>query len=434
MTIIQRDIQTVLKVDNLSTTDLAAGEFKELELDEFIYIGGLGYNTQRYFPKTRILGFKGCLSNVKLNKITFLEGAKERAVNFIVGGDVVFHCVKEDYTPVTFISPSSFARIVVPASRNDRRGALTIQFKFRTYKEEGLIISRPAVKVQMYLKLKGSSLNLMVIATNSSILLKLGKNLANGNWHQVVVNINGSMLFLQLNKEFAQAKLTKNTKAATNKLYSKSKIKLYVGRGEQYNQPSFLGCLLHLQINKYKIHSRQFTRAKYKQGVLSDMCKIRNWCFPNKCQNNGKCLQDFRYFRCDCSTIDYEGPRCEIPIFKRTCAQYRDIGLANDSYCLVRSSVSDATSTFTVLCKTMTKGRTITVMKHSKMKETAIKVQSARIASNLYSHSLHYQASLDQVEKLIDNSLYCKQSVRFDCHRLVQHSCTTKTTGDHFTT
>ena len=420
--VLRKGKQTDLKVDKLHEVDLTAGSPKRLHLDEYFYIGGLGNNTKRYFPRTDISTFTGCLSNVQLNDIKLLEGAQQKTLNFIVSGDIVFQCGLEDYSPVTFISPLSYVKFVLQQSRNDQINTLVISFKFRTYVEDGLIISRRAVKVKMYLKLKQSSLHLDIIATNSRTLLKIGKNLANGNWYKVVANISGSLVSLQLNNEFARANLTNVNKGIIRKFCA---VKLYVGRDEDKRTHSgFVGCLLNLQVNTHNIKPSQFIQGKYQGVVIDRPCEIKNRCFPNNCQNEGKCQQtDDVSFSCDCSGIEYDGPRCEISIYKRTCSEYRAIGLVNDSRCLIRSRSSGTVtrrSPFTALCKLATKERTITIVEHKNMKETGIQLQTANVIHNLSSHTIHYPASPEQLKDLIDDSLNCRQHVRFDCHRLVQ--------------
>lgn len=423
MNVLRTDRKTVLHVDNLRTTHVIDGSLKRLLLNDFFYLGGLSNNAKKYFPKTDVSTFTGCLSDVQLNNdFDFLKGAQQKTSNFTVSGDVVFQCNPENYSPVTFISRLSYVKFVLQPSVI--QNALVIRFEFRTYIEDGLIISRSAFKVKMYLKLKQSSLHLNIIAPKSRILLKTGNNLANGNWYKVVANISASLISLQLNNEFDHANVNNESKKFIQKFCNASKVKIYVGRHhKQQKHLAFVGCLLNLQVNTHKIQSSQFTRATYMKGVISNICQIKNNCFPNKCQNEGKCQQNYVSFSCDCSGIEYEGFRCEIPIYRRNCAEYKDIGLVNDSYCLLRSSGKETRkSLFTALCKITRKGRTTTVVKHTKMKETAIQLQSARVTANLYSHTFQYQASRAQVKELIDDSLHCRQYIRFDCKRLVQIS------------
>ena len=400
----------------MKATYLTAGKRKQLDLDDYFYIGGLGHNAKRYFPKTEIATFRGCLSSVKIDDTNILEGAQERALNFKIRGDVSFSCVLEEYKPVTFISPLSFVKFVVPTV-NQQNGALEMTFKFRTYHKEGLLLSRRALKIKMYLRLQKGSLCLDVIAPNSTTSLKLGQNLDNGYWQEVTANITGSTVSLKLNNEFSQASVRNESTWIIQKFCTMSKMKLYAGRDHQRKYSSFVGCLLGLQITKYKIRPEQLTQAKYTQGVISERCHITNRCFPNKCQNKGKCFQDYASFRCDCSRTEYEGLRCETLIYKRTCVEYRKMGLANDSFCLLRTVGKGSNPPFTALCNTTARDRTLTVIKHTKMKEAAVKQHSARRTSLLYSHTFQYQASLKQMKGLIDNSKNCRQYVRFDCHR-----------------
>ena len=406
--------KTELTLDGSSNTQLARGDFKELNLDDFIYIGGLGSNRRRYFLNDGARGFRGCMKNVNFDNIPILDQARAKARNFQVHGTITYQCLMERYEPVTFNAPDSFVKLTVPKLSQDNN-TFSTSFKFRTFHKEGVLVSRRAIKVKTYLRLDAGSLLYDITANGAKTVLKLGNDLDDGDWHEVNATIHASGAKVTLDGRPKETKLL-NQSTLMLEFANKSRLKIFAGRGgPQDRYYGFVGCLLDLKIDSHKIKKKEFRQAEFSRGIYSGKCMTINRCYPNPCKNDGKCFQDYKSYYCDCSSMEFVGLNCEDSIYKQTCKEYRQMGLKKDAFCLMGGDKRGKPKTYTALCNVTDADRSYTVITHMKMGRTLVK--DAAIKFELYDHEIIYQAKMEQIKALIDSSKECRQYIRYDCLR-----------------
>ena len=101
-----------LTVDGITNsrqnTDL---DFEQLNLDQYLYVGGLGASKkldESCLDISKKKNFIGCLSNVRFNSLDLLYGAHEKFTGYRSYGDLAFKCPnKNNYDIIGLVSEAS---------------------------------------------------------------------------------------------------------------------------------------------------------------------------------------------------------------------------------------------------------------------------------------------------------------------------------------
>ena len=323
---------TNITLDSYTVTELARQRrFHVLNLDTLIYVGGMGNDVSKN-------GFRGCLADVNFDDTNLLVGAFTRDKRFVVHGAIANQCSFEEYSPLTFSSRNSYVKFLKIRKRSMSTDTFSTSFKFRTFIKEGAILSTTAVKVNFQLKLVSGSLLFEITADNGSknMSVQVGRNLNDGEWHTVEAIVHQISVTLTVDGESETMRIIDQSITKRKKLVNKLRLHVVVGKALG---KSFVGCLLNLKIDNHMIGHQEIQRLDdLGRSVMVKVgkCEARNRCYPNPCKNGGKCDQDYRTYHCNCSDTEFEGETCEDTIYKQTCEEYRQIGLSEDSYCLVR--------------------------------------------------------------------------------------------------
>ena len=412
VTLTQEGRQAILKVDSVSSSRILLEAYQELNLD-IVYIGGMKLGTYKYYRVRGKRDFRGCISDLIFRDTNLISGAKGELPGYNAEGKVSFKCEELDYRVVTMSNPNVGFRVTVKKLPADN-DTFYASFRFRTLVEEGLLLSRSAIKVKLHLRLSAGSLLYDVTAPNGSkVELSLGSKLDDGEWHNVNASVRGREVRLQLDGRTRTRPL--NHSLLMQEFANRSRLKIFLGGFDDNRDfPGFVGCILNLQIDSQKIFLRNLKKSKHTNEDLKYSCRLENRCQPNPCKNGGYCSQNWQRFYCDCKHTQFEGETCEISKYKPTCEYYRAMGLKTSMLCLI-DSVGDG-NPFTALCNvTDVPKRTYTIINHNKM--TKIPVKDASVVGTQYEHEITYSnsISMQQIIKLIENSKECRQHIRFHC-------------------
>lgn len=412
VSLIQEGRLTKLKVDSVESSSIIRETYKDLNLDT-IYVGGMKRATYSLYDVTGTRNFRGCLEDLTFRGKNLISGAKGELLGYNSVGKVSFKCEELDYRVVTMSNPNVGFRVTVKKLPADN-DTFYASFRFRSHVEEGLLLSRSAVKVKLHLRLSAGSLLYDVTAPNGSkTVLRLGSDLDDGEWHNVNASVRGREVRLQVDGKTRTKPL--NNSLLMQEFANRSRLKIFLGGFDDNRDfPGFVGCILNLQIDSQKIFLRNLKKSKHTNEDLKYACRLENRCQPNPCKNGGHCSQDWQRFYCDCARTQFEGDTCEISKYRPACEYYRAMGLKTSMRCLI-DSVGDG-NPYTALCNvTDDPKRTYTIINHNKM--TKIRVSDANIIGTLYKHDITYSnsISMQQIIKLIENSKECRQHIRFHC-------------------
>lgn len=412
VSLIQEGRLTKLKVDSVESSSIIRETYKDLNLDT-IYVGGMKRATYSLYDVTGTRNFRGCLEDLTFRGKNLISGAKGELLGYNSVGKVSFKCEELDYRVVTMSNPNVGFRVTVKKLPADN-DTFFASFRFRSHVEEGLLLSRSAVKVKLHLRLSAGSLLYDVTAPNGSkTVLRLGSDLDDGEWHNVNASVRGREVRLQVDGKTRTKPL--NNSLLMQEFANRSRLKIFLGGFDDNRDfPGFVGCISNLQIDSQKIFLRNLKKSKHTNEDLKYACRLENRCQPNPCKNGGHCSQDWQRFYCDCARTQFEGDTCEISKYRPACEYYRAMGLKTSMRCLI-DSVGDG-NPYTALCNvTDDPKRTYTIINHNKM--TKIRVSDANIIGTLYKHEITYSNSISvqQIIKLIENSKECRQHIRFHC-------------------
>lgn len=417
VTLIQQGRTATLEVDLRSNLKIIQEEFYDLDISGNLFVGGMSSSDYtKYHLKKDTRNFRGCVENLTFQGKNLLREAESGLQGYKVHRSVKFECEKPDYRVVTMANPNSGFRVTVRKLPADN-DTFSTSFQFRSHIKDGLLLSRSAIKVKVYLRLSAGTLRYDVTAPNGSkTMLSVGSNLDDGEWHQVNASVKAKEVRLQLDGE-TRAKPLNHSLLLMLDFANKSRLKIFLG-GYDDNKPfsGFVGCLLNLQIDSQRITLKNLKQSKHTNEDLRYTCRLQNRCEPNPCRNQGRCSQNWEQYHCDCEYTEFEGEKCDIPIYRPTCEYYRAMGLKRSEYCLLDSEGEGRP--YTALCN-LTQGSPKTIMyttiTHDKMTKT--RVGDTRIVGSIYKHDIAYTDlnNMKQITELIKKSKKCRQHIRFHC-------------------
>lgn len=234
----------------------------------------------------------------------------------------------------------------------------------------------------------------------------------NGLWHEIQAVVTQTAIFLRVDDGTQiSASLPKTTSGYQCSLPSR----LLIGGGAKRKlKRGFVGCLNKIEINERRIDPFESSEVSVK-GVIKPGCQIKDKCFPSPCRNGGSCYQTWHSYGCDCSKTTFYGKHCNIPIYKATCAGYKNIGLEKPSNCILDSDGTGRLAPYTISCEVIENGKIATVVHHNKEKAVNV-TDGADLIRGSFFHVVDYELNMEQMEALIKNSVTCRQFLRFDCY------------------
>ena len=312
-----------IALDAITNTSTIPGYFVKLDLDRFIFVGGVDKLSERHHGVDSVLGFVGCLRDVVFDSIDFLYGARENLLDYKTHGSLVYSCPSSNYIPVSFPTPDS--RLVLSYKSITH---FSVRLSFRSYEGDGILVAKRATNARVLLKLSSGQLQLDVhVSPDKPIKISVGEGLHDGMWHDVTAGVNAREMWLLLDDK-PEVRHSNPWLTQVGNFWSALNI-AYDTRNS-----GFVGCMNNISINGEAVNLRHLNGSSIVDALVNQ-CKISSRCFPNPCLNGGKCLQTWEEYRCNCRETFHTGPRCEAPLYRATCEQYRRLGMTQDAFCKV---------------------------------------------------------------------------------------------------
>lgn len=345
----------ILRLDSEEQASTTPGSFVRLDLDKYIYVGGLDRSLSSNFHGSRSTpNFIGCLKDVYFDYIDILYGAQYRLLFYETATPLKYSCPKDNYNPVGFPTPQSHLQLTDSSLNN-----FTFSLSFRSYTANGIIACRMSNHALVYIGLVSGTLELEVrIGIDSPIKISVGSNLDDGMWHDLTSGVDSRELWILLDDK-PEVRHSNPRLAGLGKF----KNQVYIGSGTQ--RTGFIGCMHNIKVNGVRLLPKKMKTGLI--GVNVDQCNIKSVCYPNPCLNGGRCKQYREQYSCDCTGTFYHGNYCEIPLYRSTCADYKALGVSEDSYCTVDADGKGPLGTFEVLCNVSSSKSAATIITHDKM-------------------------------------------------------------------
>ncbi|XP_036277629.1 contactin-associated protein-like 5 [Pipistrellus kuhlii] len=401
-------------VDKYTQHFRTKGEADALDIDYELSFGGIPVPGK---PGTFLKkNFQGCMENLYYNGINIIDLAKRRKHQIYTVGNVTFSCSEPHIVPITFVN-SSGSYLLLPGTPNI--DGLSVGFQFRTWNEEGLLLSTELSEGAgaLLLSLEAGVLRLLIQKTTGlAAEILTGSNLNDGLWHSVSINARRSRITLSLDNDAA------SPDPDTTQIQIYSGNSYYFGgcpdnlTASQCLNPikAFQGCMRLIFIDnqpKDLISVQQGSLGNFSDLHI-DLCSIKDRCLPNYCEHGGSCSQSWATFHCNCSDTGYMGPTCHHPLYERSCEVYRHRG-NTAGFFHIDPDGSGPLGALRVHCN-VTEDKIWTSVQHNNTELTRVQGASPE---KPYSMALDYGSSLGQLEAVIDSAEHCEQEVAYYCRR-----------------
>ncbi|KAL9975257.1 hypothetical protein ACROYT_G012399 [Oculina patagonica] len=391
----------VVTVDKERSETTTPGSFVRLDLDTFVFVGGL--DTSDSGRALAAPNFNGCLKNLYFDFIDIFYGAKMDLSDYDTHGFVRFYCPDTGYVPVNFPEPDTHLKLSRHSPKN-----FSVELSFRTYDGNGILLYKQSAHSRLYLSLVSGKLELEVrVEPDKPIKISVGEALNDGMWHDVTAGVTRKELWLQLDTK-PELRHENPWLAGIGDFRSR----VYIGYGTQ--KTGFVGCMHRIKLNGNLVKLTSLSGSRIS-GAVINRCEIASKCFPNPCRNGGRCLQTWQAFRCDCEGTFYHGDRCKIPLYRATCQEYKALGMVQDAYCKVDPDGTGPLGTFDVLCNMTASDAAKTVINHDKEGKHQVTLGATDLASH-YFQRISYVSDLASIRALIKRSANCRQFIRYDCY------------------
>jgi hypothetical protein len=394
-----------------------------LDLSLHTFVAGVDKTTikpsNKYHDITQVPNYRGCLRGIILNQTNLLEAAKKKNKHFKIHGSLKEGCHNEGTKGLVGFHADSFLKLLAPAKK-----ALLISFVFRTYHDNGLLFySQSSLFVKLSLVSGGLELQpYMKRKGFKNLRFRLGRNLADGNWHAVKVYVNNKGFTLSLDEENIHWSKPKQLKGAN--LFSYKTVVFGAGMGLK----SFIGCLNQLKINRVFINAININQHSEHSGLHISSCPIKNACFPNPCRNEGKCSNEGQYSICNCRSVYYTGMLCTDPLYRSSCQEYtNELGLSRDSECSIVPDQNNTSTPIKVLCRMSGSRMSATVIAHEKKGWWKVDRDVSDFYRTYLITKFDYSVKIPYMKAVISRSRRCHQYIAInESLSLLNSSETTK--------
>ncbi|KAI1905287.1 hypothetical protein AGOR_G00014550 [Albula goreensis] len=181
-----------------------------------------------------------------------------------------------------------------------------ISFLFKTTATSGVFLENLGIKDFIRIELSSPSEVVFSYDVGNGpfeVKVEAPSPLNDNQWHYVKAERNVKEASLQVDRLPSRTQ-----KAPTDgHIHLQLNSQLFVG-GTASRQKGFLGCIRSLQLNGITLDLEE--RAKITPGVKPG-CPGHCSSYGSLCQNDGKCVEKYNGFSCDCSLSAFMGPFCK---------------------------------------------------------------------------------------------------------------------------
>lgn len=383
----------------------------------FVFAGGVPQHTldilQRYKPSANL---SGCLRDVYFDKQNMLAGQRKADGKGRVFGSPGKNCRHAHFATLSFQHQKSY--LFLPSPTTDRY-LLRLKMRFRTYFADGILAVKglyPYRYVGVSLVEGKMFLQFRLSVRNAVIQISQGEGLNDGEWHDLSAVVGKAEMKLKVD----QLQELRHENPILNQ--TKRFKDLFIGHPDR--GPNFFGCIHDLHVDDHIVDLERIPLA-YIHGTVYSQCNISSNCFPNPCLHCGTCSEarsGVRAFSCNCQRTFYRGPRCQRPIYLRTCQEYKNLGLAEDAYCKVDSDAEGPARPVKVLCNVTDENQAVSFIDHNKIGSQLVASADVKHEDLVYIHYVKYQDDLEGIKALIAQSDRCRQFVSFRCFETKLHA------------
>ncbi|GAB1864441.1 Chondroitin sulfate proteoglycan 4 [Camponotus japonicus] len=302
----RREANISLQIDVIHTTrSQLPGRFFELNIHYGVFIGGQGYFNELFLGHTDYL--RGCMADIIYNGAKVIEYARSRkgqseATAVTWGCSPEFDATRS--TEVSFVEDGAFVAIPRPIPRSGSRW----EFELKTSAESGLLLyntGQSSYADFLGIELFEGKIRLLMNKGNGPTELIHGTAVADGKWHNVIVDFNPSDLGIAVDHH----EKTMTLPSGGNRFLDLADT-LYIGgtelnkrarvlnKGLRSGDVSYKGCIRNMILDNKDLG---LPDVKVSQGIVVGCV----WGYPcveaDPCVPGASCMQlGVNSFKCHC--------------------------------------------------------------------------------------------------------------------------------------
>lgn len=202
--------------------------------------------------------------------------------------------------------------------------------------------------------------------------------------------------------------------------------KIVIGSSLRVASSGLVGCMRDLAINGVEIEPRYVVQTERVVGEIAlDNCNYVDPCKrPNTCEHNGKCFVQNDRTTCDCKGTGYIGKNCHFTKYRKTCEELALLGYTKSDVYLIDIDGNGIYPPAHVKCDFQSlENATKTIVELNLPSQVDVR----KTMFEDFSYNIIYREfSAEMLQELISHSLYCTQSIRYECFKapLDLHSAT----------
>ncbi|XP_064112749.1 axotactin-like isoform X4 [Macrobrachium nipponense] len=366
-----------------------------------------------YTPGLRSFNaFMGCMQNVFFNDISILQSLKEknrttRYVGSTEEPSLGTSCNDTKFLSVTFSTERAAMTLMNPEPN------FHLALSFRPTKPKGVLASGE-VELQQYesvgnWEIRHDSHHVYFYIHDNLLTLKSEAKIRLGNWQYVEVQYKSGRVNMMVNNK-------KQGKEGPGKLVFSPEVT--VGKNALEEFPGFIGCIRKLIIGSTQLDLRTIVGTPMvNKGVTYDNCQVLGPCEgPQACEHGGKCSVDENdEVQCDCSGTGYSGKRCHFSLYKKSCEQYRQLGLKSSGVYRIDLDGNGPLPPAYVKCSFNSLLReTYTTVEHNVEEEYEVRRRGIKD----FKLDVQYRDfTPEMLTTLVSQSKSCSQEVEYQCRR-----------------
>ncbi|XP_067868625.1 protein crumbs homolog 1-like isoform X1 [Heterodontus francisci] len=187
-----------------------------------------------------------------------------------------------------------------------------ISLRFRTTIPNVLLLYRgDLLNEYIHIQLYSGQLMSIAVINGQTISISFTHQVNDGEWHQLTILLGKSFLVTLShpscpNYTCSDSKTINTASLPSPNSFRTTHIGGYPGMYLSI-QDYFTGCLQDLKIDNSTILPQTISENMSRSFTLG--CKKTNWCHQNPCNSNGKCVDLWTNYKCDCFR-PFAGPTC----------------------------------------------------------------------------------------------------------------------------
>ena len=391
---------TYAKVD-VGNPFAASNAKRILSLDKAVTVGGATERATDQSASKR--NFDGCVSYVILNGLDVLQRINKRKTNTRWG------CEDDlNFDVINFDSREAYLKFLNPTVPR-----LDIGLQFRTYYQGAILMtnevnssttvqsdSKNLMRFTLYLKENVVNLRVQGFVV---ISIRPSEDIDFGSWNAVR---------LRMDRDTAELTVGQQTRAIR---IDEQRLKqgyygdIYIGKGNHIAQ-NFRGWIWNVMLNGKR---ETYLNATGIKAVGIGIYKMKDFCYPNHCNNGGRCIQTIQGSHCNCSNTGYDGATCSnrIKKYKRSCYDYYLRGERKNGVYVIEPEKKP----FQVYCKMDEPNGPKTIFKSKQGDQLKAVYEATGSDREFYYHSFDYGISKEEIDDVVRKSGKCRQYIQFFC-------------------